>query len=101
MILQQIFKATDSKHLYVDSHSAVFIYLTFTVPRKMNQQIAPHSKYSASAVHFTMGKIAHGYGGKKESHVKSSHWRCSVRKGVLRNFAKIHRKTPVPESFFK
>ena len=24
--------------------------------------------------------------------------RCSVKKGVLRNFAKIHRKTPVPES---
>ena len=24
--------------------------------------------------------------------------RCSVKKGVLRNFAKIHRKTAVPES---
>ena len=27
--------------------------------------------------------------------------RCSVRKDVLRNFAKIHRKAPVPESLFK
>ena len=31
---------------------------------------------------------------------KSSHWRCSVKKGVLRNFSNIHRKTPVPETFF-
>ena len=31
--------------------------------------------------------------------IRSSHQRYSVRKGVLRNFAKIHRKTPVPDSF--
>ena len=31
---------------------------------------------------------------------RSSHRRCSVRKGVLRNFAKIHRKTAVPSLFF-
>ena len=30
---------------------------------------------------------------------RSSHRRCSVRIGALRNFA-IHRKTPVPESLF-
>ena len=30
----------------------------------------------------------------------SSHRRFSVRKGVLRNLAKIHRKTPVPEVSF-
>ena len=30
---------------------------------------------------------------------RSTHQRYSVRKGVLRNFIKIHRKTPVPESF--
>ena len=30
---------------------------------------------------------------------RSNHRRCSVRIGVLRNFA-IHRKTPVPESLF-
>ena len=29
---------------------------------------------------------------------RSSHQRCSVKKGVLKNFAKSHRKTPVPES---
>ena len=28
---------------------------------------------------------------------RSSHWKCSVRKGVLRNFVKF---TPVPESLF-
>ena len=27
----------------------------------------------------------------------SSRRRCAVRKGVLTNFAKIHRETPVPE----
>ena len=32
--------------------------------------------------------------------IRSSHRRCSVRKGALRNFAKIPRKTPVPESLF-
>ena len=31
---------------------------------------------------------------------RRSHWRCSVRKGVLRNFEKIHRKILVPESLF-
>ena len=30
---------------------------------------------------------------------KQSHQRCSIRKAVLRNFAKIHRKH-LPESFF-
>ena len=28
---------------------------------------------------------------------KGRHWGCSVRTGVLTNFAKIHRKTPVSE----
>ena len=32
--------------------------------------------------------------------VRSSHQRCSLKKGVLRNFTKITRKTPVPESLF-
>ena len=31
---------------------------------------------------------------------RSSHQRCSVRKGVLKKFHKIQRKTPVPESLF-
>ena len=31
---------------------------------------------------------------------RSSQRRCSVRKGVLRNFAQFIGKTPVPESFF-
>ena len=26
----------------------------------------------------------------------SNHQRCSIKKGILRNFTKIHRKTPVP-----
>ena len=26
--------------------------------------------------------------------------KCSVKKSLLRNFAKIHRKTPAPRSFF-
>ena len=30
---------------------------------------------------------------------RSSHYRCSLRKGVLK-IRKIHRKTPVPESLF-
>ena len=30
--------------------------------------------------------------------VRSSHQRCSIRKGVFRNFAKIHKKTPVPKA---
>ena len=29
---------------------------------------------------------------------RGSQQRCSVKIGVLRNFAKIHRKTPVPET---
>ena len=33
------------------------------------------------------------------SRARSSHQRCSIRKAVLRNFAKIHRKH-LPESFF-
>ena len=36
----------------------------------------------------------------KNSSYRSSHQRCSIIKGVLKNFAKIHRKTPVPESQF-
>ena len=32
--------------------------------------------------------------------IRSSPRRCSVKKGVLKNFAKIHRKAPVPESLF-
>ena len=32
--------------------------------------------------------------------VRSSHRRCSVTKGVLKFFCKIHRKTNVPESLF-
>ena len=31
---------------------------------------------------------------------RSSHRRCSVKKGLLKKFRKIHRKTPVPESLF-
>ena len=34
------------------------------------------------------------------SYNRSSHRRCSVRKGPLK-FRKIHRKTPVPESIFR
>ena len=37
-------------------------------------------------------RLSYGY--------RSSHRRCSIRKGVLRSF-EIHRKTPVPEFFFK
>ena len=33
--------------------------------------------------------------------VRSSHRKCSVKKGALKKFLKIHRKTPVPESLFK
>ena len=29
---------------------------------------------------------------KKEEHVRSSHWRCSVKKDVLKNFANFARK---------
>ena len=31
---------------------------------------------------------------------RSSHWRCSVEKGVLQNLAKFTRKTPVLESLY-
>ena len=31
---------------------------------------------------------------------RSRHWRCSVKKGVLKNFRKFHRKTLVLESLF-
>ena len=33
------------------------------------------------------------------SYIKSSHWRCSVKRCSWK-FRKIHRKTPVPESLF-
>ena len=29
---------------------------------------------------------------------RSSHWRCSIKKGFLKKIRKIHWKTPVPES---
>ena len=32
---------------------------------------------------------------------RSSHRRCSVREGVLKNFANSHRKTPVLELFYE
>ena len=32
---------------------------------------------------------------------RSSHQRCSMRKGVLRNFAKFTGNSPVPQSLFK
>ena len=32
--------------------------------------------------------------------VRSSHLKCSVRKGVLKNYAKFAGKTSVPESLF-
>ena len=28
---------------------------------------------------------------------RSSHWRCSLKKGVLKNFCKIYRKKKLPE----
>ena len=31
---------------------------------------------------------------------RSSRQSCSIRKDVLKNFAKIHRRTPVPEPIF-
>ena len=31
---------------------------------------------------------------------RSSRWRYSMKKFVLKNFAKIQRKTPVPDSLF-
>ena len=31
---------------------------------------------------------------------RSTYWRCSVKKGVLKNFAKFTQRNPVPESFF-
>ena len=37
---------------------------------------------------------------KYEKLFTSSHRGLSVRKGVLKNFHKIHRKTPVPKSLF-
>ena len=35
-----------------------------------------------------------------KSNLRSSHRRCSGKKRLLRNFTKIHRKTPVRESLF-
>ena len=32
---------------------------------------------------------------------QKQHRKCSVKKGALKKFLKIHRKTPVPESLFK
>ena len=32
---------------------------------------------------------------------RSSHWTCSMKIAVYKKYCKIHRKTPVPESFFK
>ena len=43
------------------------------------------------------GKVGFSRGGD-DYMLRSSHQRCSVRKGVLRNLPKIHRKTPVPDS---
>ena len=37
---------------------------------------------------------------KYEKLFTSSHRGLSVRKGVLKNFHKIHKKTPVPKSLF-
>ena len=34
------------------------------------------------------------------SFARSSHRRCSVKNGVLKDFRKFHRKTPVLESVF-
>ena len=34
------------------------------------------------------------------SKFRSSHRRCSAKKGVLKNFCKFHRKTPMLESLF-
>ena len=33
--------------------------------------------------------------------VRSSYWKCSIKKVVFKNFTKIQRKTPKLESFFK
>ena len=30
--------------------------------------------------------------------LRSNHWRCSMKKVVLKSFVNIHRKTPVLES---
>ena len=35
-----------------------------------------------------------------ETQCRSSHRMCSIKKVILGNFAKIHRKTPVPETLF-
>ena len=37
---------------------------------------------------------------KHKLNLRSSHWSCSVKKVVLRNFAKVYRKTPVLKSLF-
>ena len=37
---------------------------------------------------------------KKLSHGRTRSRRCSVKKDVLRNFAKFTKKTPVPETLF-
>ena len=37
---------------------------------------------------------------KHELNLRSSHWSRSVKKVVLRNFAKVYRKTPVLKSLF-
>ena len=37
---------------------------------------------------------------KKKTQNRSSHQRCSIIKGVLKDFAKFTKKTPVPDSLF-
>ena len=37
---------------------------------------------------------------KLEKQDRSSHHRCSIKTGILKNFAKIHSKAPVSEFLF-
>ena len=54
--------------------------------RRKTTQIAENNNFVRS----TLQKYTQKY--------RSSHWRCSVKNGVLKIFGKIHKKTPVLES---
>ena len=54
--------------------------------RRKTTQIAENNNFVRS----TLQKYTQKY--------RNSHWRCSVKNGVLKIFGKIHKKTPVLES---
>ena len=79
----------------------VKLYFIKCSERKVSHRIFAFKNFAKSTEkHLCRSLFINKVAGWKLEIVRNSHWGCSVKKDVRKNFPKFHRKKPVLESLF-